>query len=110
MKSRFSKGGVNFLEISWRATSGFAPIDEIQQFIINVAIHWRRGIFGQNLFKKGVGVLMLACRTQNMPQNANSPAISNHLTTYRIWPKPAGGQQRPFSPLFGSVVWICQMP
>jgi hypothetical protein len=100
MKIHFARDGVNFREISWRAPFGFAPIYGIQQFVMNAAIHKLRRMFGHNLFEKGVGVLMLACRTLNMPQNANSPAISNHLTTYRIWPKHAGGQQRPFSPLF----------
>jgi hypothetical protein len=58
MKSHFSSDGVNFLEIGWRATFGFAPVDEIQQFIMNAAIHWRRRIFGQNLLKMVVRALM----------------------------------------------------
>jgi hypothetical protein len=39
MKIHFARDGVNFQEISWRAPFGFAPIDEIQQFIMNAAIH-----------------------------------------------------------------------
>jgi hypothetical protein len=58
MKSLFSRDGVSFLEIGWRATVGFAPINEIQQFIMNAAINWRRRVFGQNLFEMSVGALM----------------------------------------------------
>jgi hypothetical protein len=58
MKSHFSRAGISFLEIGWRPTFGFAPIDEIQQFIMYAAIHWRRYIFSQNLFEMGVGALM----------------------------------------------------
>jgi hypothetical protein len=100
MKSHFSKGGVNFLEIGWRATFGFAPIEEIQLFIINVAIHWRQRMFGQNLFEIGAGDSMSAFRTLIMPQKAHNLIICNHLTTNRIWPQHVGGQQRPFSPFF----------
>ena len=58
MKSHFSRDGAKSLEIGWRATFGFALIDEIQQFIMNAAVHLRRRIFGQNLFEMGVGALM----------------------------------------------------
>jgi hypothetical protein len=39
MKTHFARDGVNSQEISWRAPFGFAQIDEIQQFIMSVAIH-----------------------------------------------------------------------
>jgi hypothetical protein len=39
MKTHFARDGVNFREIGWHAPLGFAPIDEIQQFFMNAAIH-----------------------------------------------------------------------
>jgi hypothetical protein len=38
MKIHFARDGVNFQEIGWRAPFGFAPIDEIQQFVMNAVI------------------------------------------------------------------------